>query len=66
MDTRSSGVVMRTLCAWCQAEGKETVLKDGPVDGPLSHGICPAHEEKLLKDVVKTQKRASNPRRRRR
>jgi len=58
---------MRTLCAWCQAEGKEMVMKEGDKEGPLSHGICKAHEEKLIAEIAKgvPVKRTNNPRRRR-
>lgn len=58
---------MRTLCAWCEREGIETVLKDGPKDGPKSHGICERHQQKMLDEMMQTMpKRATNPKRRRR
>lgn len=56
---------MRTLCAWCEREGIETVLKDGAKDGPKSHGICERHQQKMLDELmIKTEKRKTNPRRR--
>lgn len=59
---------MKVVCAWCQAEGKETVMKDGESDGPLSHGICEMHQEKMLQEinVGKPKKAAANPKRRKR
>ncbi len=57
---------MRTLCAWCEREGIETVLKDGPKDGPKFHGICERHQQKLLDEMIQIiPKRATNPKRRR-
>lgn len=60
---------MKVFCAWCQAEGKETVMKDGPDEGgKQSHGICEAHQRKLLAeiDAGKPKKAATNPKRRKR
>lgn len=57
---------MRTLCAWCEREGIETVLKDGAKDGPKSHGICERHQQKMLDELAKKMlKRTANPKRRR-
>lgn len=57
---------MRTICAWCEREGRETILKDGPKDGPLSHGICDEHQQKMLDELVQMfPKREQNPKRRR-
>lgn len=59
---------MKVVCAWCQAEGKETVMREGESDGPLSHGICAMHQEKMLKDIEagKPKKAATNPKHRKR
>ncbi len=57
---------MRTLCAWCQAEGKEGVLKEGDKSGPISHGICESHLEKLVGVAAKIVTPKKNPIRRRR
>jgi hypothetical protein len=37
--------VIVTVCAWCQAEGRRTVLRETPDPGAdaVSHGICPDH-----------------------
>lgn len=57
---------MRTVCAWCEREGRETIIKDGPKDGPLSHGICAEHEKKILDGLfVAKASREKNPKRRR-
>ena len=58
---------MRTLCAWCEREGIETVLKDGSKDGPKSHGICERHQQKILDEITAhaQKKRETNPKRRR-
>jgi hypothetical protein len=55
---------MIVLCAWCEKEGKRNVLKeeDGK-DGGVSHGICEAHQAKILSEIMPRKK---NPRRRRR
>jgi hypothetical protein len=36
------------LCAWCEAEGKMTVLNWIGVKG--SHGICPVHARKMIQN----------------
>lgn len=48
---------MRAVCAWCEREGKETVLKPGPKDGPLSHGICDMHERWLIDQALGMRKK---------
>ena len=59
---------MLTLCAWCEKEGRRTALVEGDEHGPISHGICPEHEQKMLEQVVTLPqfKRSKNPKRRRR
>jgi len=59
---------MLTLCAWCEKEGRRTVLHEGDEHGPISHGICPEHEQKMLELAMKLPqlKRGKNPRRRKR
>ena len=68
-DDGSGGVVVATmaivkvLCAWCEAEGRETVIDEyecGYMTGIVSHGICKAHfrqmcEEEGLVDVQEDQ-----------
>jgi hypothetical protein len=43
-------VIMIVLCAWCEQEGTEALIRDtaGNV-GLTSHGICEGHEKRLLK-----------------
>jgi len=57
---------MLTLCAWCEKEGRRTVIHEGDPHGPISHGICAPHEQKMLEQVVNLPqfKRDKNPRRR--
>lgn len=58
---------MEVHCAWCEKEGKPSLIHpgDGP-GGPVSHGICASHQEILLKEIDKMAlKRGKNPRRRR-
>jgi len=57
---------MLVVCAWCQREGKETIIKDGDRSGPISHGMCQMHSGKMLKEIEEVYKRKKNPRRRRR
>lgn len=37
---------IKTLCAWCGV-----TVKEGPDDGRVSHGICPACVEKHFPEV---------------
>lgn len=37
---------MRVVCAWCL-----TLIKDGPLDGPVSHGICKECETEVFPDT---------------
>lgn len=61
------GAIMLVLCAWCQKEGKETVIKGDPNEGgPVSHGICTPHQEKMLDEIRAQTVRKANPRKRRR
>lgn len=58
---------MLVLCAWCQREGKETVIKGDPKEGgQVSHGICDPHQEKILAQIGGQTVRKANPRKRRR
>lgn len=44
------GVVLRTVCSWCEREGVETIIVDGPRDaeGRSSHGICKEHADREI------------------
>lgn len=37
---------MRVICAWCKR-----LLKDGPLDGLVSHGCCSACLERELANI---------------
>ncbi|HJU04228.1 MAG TPA: hypothetical protein VJ692_03685 [Nitrospiraceae bacterium] len=40
---------MKIVCAWCAKEGKLTLVEEkAPLaDWRETHGICPAHEDRL-------------------
>jgi hypothetical protein len=44
---------MTVVCAWCQEQGRTTVLGEKePLDRPLiSHGICEEHARVFLAEV---------------
>jgi hypothetical protein len=44
---------MTVVCAWCQEQGRMTVLGEKePLDHPLvSHGICEEHARVFLAEV---------------
>ena len=60
-------VKMKVVCAWCEQEGKETLIGEiGLYDRAMtSNGICDDHEKALLTKIRK-QRNKQNPRRRRR
>jgi hypothetical protein len=39
------------LCAWCEVQGKRTILNY--IEVPGSHGICEEHRRELLKEAVR-------------
>lgn len=45
---------LRTICSWCEAEGRSTVIVDGPLDdqGRASHGICTEHAVKQTAEIL--------------
>ena len=57
---------MKVVCAWCEHEGKETLIGElGLYDvESTSHGICLDHEKVLLRQI-EDLKMQQNPRRRR-
>jgi hypothetical protein len=57
---------MKVICAWCENEGKETLIGEiGLFDAEMtSHGICLDHEQVLIQQV-NTLKLNHNPRLRR-
>jgi hypothetical protein len=45
---------MKVLCAWCEEEGKQALIRNsesGP-SGVATHGICHEHEMALLKQIA--------------
>lgn len=46
-------VIMKVLCAWCEQEGKRTLIREVGLANRLivSHGICCVHEVMLLKRI---------------
>lgn len=45
---------MKVVCAWCEEEGKHTLLNEGgAVESPMaSHGICRDHERMMVKSLA--------------
>ena len=54
---------MRVICAWCEDEGKETLIGEiGLFDWQVtSHGICIDHETVLLRQIEELRNKL-NPR----
>ncbi len=48
---------MTVVCAWCQHQGRMTVLREKePFDRPIiSHGICDEHARLFLAEVRETR-----------
>jgi hypothetical protein len=49
--------VMTVVCAWCQHQGRTTVLHEKePFDRPVvSHGICEEHARAFLAELRETK-----------
>ena len=49
--------LMTVVCAWCQHQGRTTVLREKePFDRPvISHGICDEHVVAFLAEVREAQ-----------
>ena len=45
---------MKVVCAWCEEEGKHTILSEGgAVESPVaSHGICRDHEKIMVRNLA--------------
>jgi len=59
---------MKVICAWCEQEGKETLIGEiGLYDQAMtSHGICDDHEKAILKQIRELRiKQNPRPQRRR-
>jgi hypothetical protein len=54
--------LMTVVCAWCQHQGRTTVLGEKePLDRPvISHGICEEHAVEFLAEVRGTATPASS------
>jgi hypothetical protein len=46
---------MKVICAWCEQEGKETLIGEVGLygRGMTSHGICDDHKKVLLTQIRK-------------
>jgi hypothetical protein len=57
---------MTVVCAWCQRQGRTTVLREKePFDRPMvSHGICEEHARAFLAELreVTTSRISLDPR----
>jgi hypothetical protein len=44
---------MRVICAWCEEEGKHTLLREvgSPDSLTTSHGICHDHQAVMMKTI---------------
>lgn len=51
---------MKVICAWCEEEGKHTLLHEaGSQDSPTtSHGICHDHQTVMMKKIGKVTNEA--------
>ena len=50
---RKREVAMTVVCAWCQHQGRMTVLREKePLDYPVvSHGICEEHAVAFMDEI---------------
>jgi len=42
---------MKSVCAWCEAEGKVSVREYYDRGEPVTHGICEDHSKSLLASI---------------
>jgi len=58
---------MKVICAWCEREGRQTLIGGVELDDRkmTSHGICRNHKKVVLKQIQQLPKR-ENPRLQRR
>lgn len=52
--TQTREEMFQVLCAWCEKEGRETVLNWIRVKG--SHGICGGHKREVLKEAERLRR----------
>lgn len=59
--------IMKVICAWCEREGRQTLIDDVELyDRKMtSHGICPHHKKIVLRQIKQLPSR-ENPRLQRR
>jgi hypothetical protein len=55
---------MKTVCAWCEKEGKEALIgeKEPLADSSETHGICGDHREELEARVIQLRAEAEERR----
>src|SRR5580765_8528142 len=67
VDLAGPGNIMKVICAWCEREGRQTLIADVELyDRQMtSHGICPHHKKVVLGQIQQLPNR-ENPRLQRR
>lgn len=67
IDLAGPGEIMKVICAWCEREGRQTLIVEvGLYDRKMtSHGICRNHKKVVLKQIQQLPNR-ENPRLQRR
>jgi hypothetical protein len=67
IDLAGPGDIMKVICAWCEREGRQTLIGEvGLYDRKMtSHGICRNHKKVVLKQIQQLPNR-ENPRLQRR
>ena len=45
------GKLMKVVCAWCEKEGKDGFLGYKEGGSGVTHGICKAHSEQVLREA---------------
>ena len=63
IDLAGLGDIMKVICAWCEREGRQTLIDEVELyDRKMtSHGICRNHKKVVLKQIQQLPKR-ENPR----
>jgi hypothetical protein len=67
IDLAGPGDIMKVICAWCEREGRQTLIGEmGLSDRKMiSHGICRNHKKAVLREIQPLPNR-ENPRLQRR
>jgi len=60
-DLAGPGDIMQVICAWCEREGKQTIIGEVELydQRMTSHGICRHHQKVLLKQIKQLPNRES-------